>query len=542
MKYLVIALILLVVLGGGGYLVYAKVRSADASSTAAPSTETVIRRTVEKIVSANGKVSSNRDVDIKCQASGTIKTLPYKDVSKEVKPGEMLCQLDPVDMKRLVDTATAVVEADKSRIKEAELNCDIANMALVTNRQRCEATLASTQAQATDTHAKAERTRQLFENKPTALASKEELDTALTAAAQADAAFTNAKTAIAELDQQKIQIDTKVQQIKQLQAVLAQDQSRLDTAIQNKDYCTVFAPLADNPADPPRWFISSLLANIAPGYIVQSGTSGFSAGTTIMTLSDLSHVFVLASVDESDIGLVLDPARGDEQQKVRITADAFPDKTFDGRVVRVATKGVNTSNVVTFEVKIEVTSNNRSFLRPEMTCTAKIICADSPDVLSIPATAFIPPARNGRSGDIAGPASMSAALPTSASAPATSELADPSASASAPATRRRAERGARGDRGGNADLSPVAKLRQPVQGTVKVLKADGTAEVRKVTVGLLGADPGDTMAGDVYEVISGLNENETVLLNKAGSNSKWRNNGPSAQQMVRTVNSGGRSR
>ncbi len=37
-----------------------------------------------------------------------------------------------------------------------------------------------------------------------------------------------------------------------------------------------------------------------------------------------------------------------------ITVDAFPGKNFHGKVVRIATRGINISNVVTFEVKIEV--------------------------------------------------------------------------------------------------------------------------------------------------------------------------------------------
>ena len=39
---------------------------------------------------------------------------------------------------------------------------------------------------------------------------------------------------------------------------------------------------------------------------------------------------------------------------MEITADAFPEANFEGEVVRIATKGTDTSNVVTFDVKIEV--------------------------------------------------------------------------------------------------------------------------------------------------------------------------------------------
>ena len=524
MKYFVIFLIIAAALGGGGWLYYSRANAAAAAKSVIQATDQVTRRTIEKSVPANGKVASNRDVDIKCQASGTIKVLPYTDVSKEVKPGEVLCQLDPIDMQRMVDTAKAVVDADNARLTEAKLNWQVAKMSLETTRQRNQAALASSQAQAADAHAKAQRTRELYEHKNpdgqlSPLASKEELDTAETAATQMDANVENAKAAIAELDQQKIEIDTKEQQIKETQASLAQDQSRLETAQQNVDYCTVFAPKAVTDSDPPRWFISSLLINIAPGYIVQSGTSGFSAGTTIMTLSDLSHVFVLASVDESNIGQVFDPARGGEKQKVRTTVDAFPGQIFDGEVVRVATKGVSVSNVVTFEVKIEITSENRILLRPEMTTSSNIICASKPDVLAIPAADW---ARTGKSDKL-----------VNASAPAAPADPAPAASAaSAPSTRR--------GRGGSGAGAPAAISVNgaPQYGIVSVVTDANATETRNVAVGLLGNDPSDPQAGDLYEVISGLAEGDIIVQQK-GQDSRFRNQGPSANQLMRGIGGGG---
>jgi hypothetical protein len=243
-----------------------------------------------------------------------------------------------------------------------------------------------------------------------------------------------------------------------------------------------------------------------------------------MTLSDLSHVFVLASVDESDIGNVTDPARGGEPQKVRVTADAFPGQVFEGQVVRVATKGVNSSNVVTFEVKIEITSDNRVYLRPEMTGTANIVCAARSDSLAIPAAAFSRVVKDAPAGEKLVP---TAARPD----PTVAGPATGASTASAPATRR-------GGRGAARPAGPQT-LGTPQSGTVSVLKDDGTTDVRPVTVGLMGTDPADPMSGDLYEIINGLNEGESVLLNKNGTDSKWKNNGPSAQQGARLMTGGG---
>jgi len=66
MKYFVWFVILIVVVGGGAVYLYSQERTAAASQGKPQDTEKVIRKTVEKVITANGKVASNRDVDIKC--------------------------------------------------------------------------------------------------------------------------------------------------------------------------------------------------------------------------------------------------------------------------------------------------------------------------------------------------------------------------------------------------------------------------------------------------------------------------------------------
>jgi HlyD family secretion protein len=119
------------------------------------------------------------------------------------------------------------------------------------------------------------------------------------------------------------------------------------------------------------------------GQIISSGISNVGGGTTALTVSDLSRIFSLASVDEADIGKVT------VGQPAEITVDAFPGKRFIGRVERIAIRGVNVSNVVTFEVKIEVTSKDKGLLRPEMTTNVDIVAAARDSVLSVPTDAIV---------------------------------------------------------------------------------------------------------------------------------------------------------
>ena len=69
-------------------------------------------------------------------------------------------------------------------------------------------------------------------------------------------------------------------------------------------------------------------------------------------------------------------------------------------------------------------------------------------------------------------------------------------------------------------------------GIVSVVTGAGVTETRNVVVGLMGSDPEDTQAGDLYEVVSGLSEGEVVVQQK-GQDSRFRNQGPN--QMMRAI-------
>jgi multidrug efflux pump subunit AcrA (membrane-fusion protein) len=50
---------------------------------------------------------------------------------------------------------------------------------------------------------------------------------------------------------------------------------------------------------------------------------------------------------------------------------------------------MNVQNVVTFEVRIEVTSDNKTLLKPEMTANVYIVVAEKEDTLTVPATSIM---------------------------------------------------------------------------------------------------------------------------------------------------------
>jgi HlyD family secretion protein len=110
--------------------------------------------------------------------------------------------------------------------------------------------------------------------------------------------------------------------------------------------------------------------------------SGFSQGTNIMTVADLSNMEAVVDVDENDVVLI---SVGDT---ANVTVDAFGDKVFHGIVTEIGnsakSSGFGTQEqVVNFSVKIKLLELDPS-LRPGMSCNSDIETETVSDVLSVP--------------------------------------------------------------------------------------------------------------------------------------------------------------
>ena len=113
----------------------------------------------------------------------------------------------------------------------------------------------------------------------------------------------------------------------------------------------------------------------------QSVAASLQAPTLFIIAQDLSRLQANITVDEADIGYV------QENQGVRFTVDAFPDREFEGRVSQVRQQGVSEQGVVSYTVVVEADNPGRALL-PGMTANADIILEQREDVLRLPNTAL----------------------------------------------------------------------------------------------------------------------------------------------------------
>ncbi|MFQ6007671.1 MAG: efflux RND transporter periplasmic adaptor subunit [Candidatus Zixiibacteriota bacterium] len=120
------------------------------------------------------------------------------------------------------------------------------------------------------------------------------------------------------------------------------------------------------------------------GQIISSGISNVSGGTAIVDIADMTHVHVKAGVDEIDVGKVR------VGQPALVTAEAYPELTFSGEIIRIAPEAKVVQNVTLFDVVVEV-ENPKGLLRSGMNATVEITIAREDDVLVVPAIALSKP-------------------------------------------------------------------------------------------------------------------------------------------------------
>jgi HlyD family secretion protein len=97
----------------------------------------------------------------------------------------------------------------------------------------------------------------------------------------------------------------------------------------------------------------------------------------VLVVRDVQELYVKGKVDETDIGVVR------VGQLVRITVDAYKNRSFQGKVFRISPMGVEKDNVTRFEVRVSIL-NDLDLLKVNMSANAEIILEEHHNVLVIP--------------------------------------------------------------------------------------------------------------------------------------------------------------
>lgn len=127
-----------------------------------------------------------------------------------------------------------------------------------------------------------------------------------------------------------------------------------------------------------------LVRSVDRGQVISSASSNASGGTTLFTMAPLDRVQVRVRIPEGDLGLM------SPELPVVVRPEAYPDRTFQGELLKVEPQAVTEQNVVVFPVLI-VLDNPGILLRPGMNVSVEILVAEFPEALTIPSTAVLQP-------------------------------------------------------------------------------------------------------------------------------------------------------
>ncbi len=291
--------------------------------------EAVTRGEVQRKVSASGKVRALNTIKVGAEVSGQI-TDVYVDFNTPVTKGQVLARIDPTRV--------------NARVQQGEAQVALARAAL----QQSSANLARAKSDLEIQERDFARQKALADR---GFVSKAGLDIAQSKLVSARNAYQVAQA----------QMQSGGAQIQQGGAELSS--ARLDL-----NRTVIVAPA------------SGVIINklVEPGTTV---AASFQTPNLFEIAADTTKMQVEASVDEADIGQV------QEGQDVTFTVDSYPDTIFKAKVRQVRKAPVETQNVVSYLVIIDV-DNLDGKLLPGMTANVEIITGAKANVMRVPTNAL----------------------------------------------------------------------------------------------------------------------------------------------------------
>src|SRR6184192_3885627 len=174
---------------------------------------------------------------------------------------------------------------------------------------------------------------------------------------------TRTQELFAKKNSSQADVDQAMANLHQAEANVKIKQGALDKAKADLDHCRITSPVDGEV----------ISRNVDVG---QTVAASLQAPVIFTIANDLTKMQIDANVAEADVGAVA------VDQDVDFTVDAFPSRTFHGKVVQVRNAPITVQNVVTYDTVIGV-GNPDLKLKPGITANVSIIIAQKDNILQI---------------------------------------------------------------------------------------------------------------------------------------------------------------
>lgn len=304
------------------------------------------RQTITATIQTNGKIEPLDNFEAHSPAATTVKRVLVHE-GEQVKSGQLLLELDDAGFRAQAARAEAQIraaDADLSAVRSGGTREEV-----LTNESQLAA--ARTELDAAQRNLQAMQSLQ-----QRGAASAGEVADAQNRLKAAQGQVT--------LLQEKLKSRYSGPEIAKVQAQTNDAKAAYAAAVESLKQTNIRAPHAGRVYSLP----------VRPGEFV-------TAGQLLVQVADLSQVQLRAFVDEPDIGK-LDPG-----QAVRVTWDALPGRTWEGKVTQVPTTVITlgTRNVGQFTCTVE---NPEQKLLPNVNVNVTIVTARHDNALTVPREAI----------------------------------------------------------------------------------------------------------------------------------------------------------
>jgi multidrug efflux pump subunit AcrA (membrane-fusion protein) len=320
---------------------------ASANTPVEVTTAAAINRDLPRFFEATGSLAGDEQTDVAPQTAGKVVAVGV-DIGSVVRRGQILVKLDDAELKLHVDQAAAQVEQAKANVRQAEEKIGLRpGQAFDPNRV---AEVASAKVALDLAEKNLRRAEKLIESGDVSRSFYDEQR--------------------ARRDQLKEQYEVQLAQARQNYAAVdvsrtsvANAQAQLALARKNLSYAIIPSPIDG--------FVTERTADVGEYVSPQQKVATIVRTNPLRIRIDVPE----QAIPEVKVG-----------QSVSIATSAWPDKSFAGRIARIAPNVSATSRTLTVEAEIE---NGSNALKPGQFATVRILQERPQPTVLVPARAIV---------------------------------------------------------------------------------------------------------------------------------------------------------
>lgn len=297
------------------------------------------------------------------QAKANLETAQAEyDRQKELLAKGYVAKSDVESAYARLATAEAALRTAQQRKRTLERENALALQELTTRIEAADAAIEESEARVKQAEA---ALRSAKENRFQIDVRKHEYAAAQAAVRQAEAELASARAELNQIAIRQKDVISAETQIVRSRAALKQAQTNLR-------YTRIVAP-RDGVV---------IAKNVEEGTVVPSSRASIGSTNALVQLGDTSRLWVVCSVDETDIGQV------SVGQKVTVKVDAYPSMLVDGKVIRIDPQATVEQNVTMIPVTVEILEPDERF-KPGMSAECEFIVDEALNVLTVPNEALV---------------------------------------------------------------------------------------------------------------------------------------------------------